>query len=153
MNLFQYLIIFSHTVPSITTDGQFLYVHYPASGSLVKLGTGEMGTLKGFCYTQSSAEFEPGFLVWARGTLFYRKLSADVVNDSKQSSSQQQQQPPLSPFCHKIDHCTLQVTNDYISTLTITCFPSWTAVQNVMYCCVVRIPILVEVLNGLYLNL
>jgi len=98
-----------YTVPSIATDGQFLYVLYSTSSSLVKLGTGEMGTLKGFCYTQSSAEFEPGFLVWARGTLFYRRLSADVVNDSKQSSGQQQQQPQLSPFCHKIDRYTLEV--------------------------------------------
>ena len=99
-----------YTVPSIATDGQFLFVLYSTSSSLVKLGTGEVGTLKGFCYTQSSAEFEPGFLVWARGTLFYRKLSADVVNDSKQSSGQQQQQQPqLAPFCHKIDRCTLEV--------------------------------------------
>ena len=99
------------TVASITTDGHFLYILYPASGSLVKLGTGEGGTVRGFCYSQSTAQFEPGFIAWAGGALFYRKRSVDVISDSKQSSGQQQQQQAKSsPFCHRIDHNTLQVS-------------------------------------------
>ena len=102
------------TVASITTDGHFLYVLYPASGNLVKLGTGEGGTVRGFCYTQSTAHFEPGFIAWASGALFYRKHPVDVISDSKQSSGQQQQ-AKSSPFCHRIDHNTLQVsTSEYI---------------------------------------
>ena len=111
--------ICQHAVPSITTDGQFLYILYPSSGSLVKLGTGEGGTLRGFCYTQGSAVLEPGFIAWANGALFYRKHTADVIGDSKQSSGQQQPSK-MSPFCHRIDHHTLQVShNVYVFNTTM----------------------------------
>ena len=115
--------IYPHVVPSITTDGWFLYILYPSSGNLVKLGTGEGGTLRGFCYTQSTTQFEPGFIAWAGGGLFYRKHSVDVVADNKQSSGQQQQQQSkLSPFCHRIDHNTLKVSDIKCTLSTIMCF-------------------------------
>ena len=85
----------------------------------MKLGTGEGGTLRGFCYTQSTAQFEPGFIAWAGGALFYRKHSVDVVADNKQSSGQQQQSK-LLPFCHRIDHNTLQVSKLY-TKFTLMC--------------------------------
>ena len=120
----KYYTGFLHTiVPSITTDGRFLYILYPSSGNLVKLGTGEGGTLRGFCYTQSTAQFESGFIAWASGALFYRKHSVDVVADNKQSSGQQQQQSKLLPFCHRIDHNTLQVSTTLV--YLNMCFIVW----------------------------
>lgn len=113
--------ICQHIVPSITTDGRFLYILYPSSGCLVKLGTGEGGTLRGFCYTQSTAQFEPGFIAWASGVLFYRKHNADVITDNKQSSGQQQPSK-LLPFCHRIDHHTLQVGKTLYTLNAIMCW-------------------------------
>ena len=109
-------------VPSITTDGHFLYILYPSSGDLIKLGTGEGGTLRGFCYTQSTTQFEPGYIAWASGVLFYRKHTADVIGDNKQSSGQQQQSK-LSPFCHRVDHHTLQVSNNQYNNVLLS---TWT---------------------------
>lgn len=129
-----------HTVPSITTDGRYLYILYPLSGNLVKLGTGEGGTLRGFCYTQSTTQFEPGFIAWANGVLFYRKHSVDVVADNKQSSGQQQQSK-LLPFCHRINHDTLQVStlmcfNMYLIVWQMdhTCTKLYVMVTKIVYC-------------------
>lgn len=65
---------------------------------LQKLGSGKKGTIKGFVY--ASVEMEPGWVVYANGTLLHRKLHAEE-----------------GTFCTRIDRNTLQVS-------PMACYPA-----------------------------
>lgn len=75
---------------SIAFDGQFIYVTSSSLKSLLKLGSGKKGTIKGLVYT--SEDLESGWLVYADGLLVHC-----TTNDR-------------GAFCRRIDRNTLKAS-------------------------------------------
>jgi len=69
---------------SIAFDGQFIYITSTSLHSLLKLGSGKRGTVKGFVYV--SREMEEGWVLCVSGRLLHCKVT-EVNNQKKYTFS------------------------------------------------------------------
>ena len=101
VHTFQVLFCISLGSRSIAFDGQYVYVTSSSLKSLLKVGTGKQGTVRGMVYVSREME-EPGWVVWLGGSLLQRRETANKEEEGEEE------------FCTILDSNILEV-----------CFLSW----------------------------
>ena len=96
VHTFQVLFCISLGSRSIAFDGQYVYVTSSSLKSLLKVGTGKQGTVRGMVYVSREME-EPGWVVWLRGRLLQRRETANKEEEGEEE------------FCTILDSNILEV--------------------------------------------